>query len=362
MAVIRNGLILAFAAIVLVYAAMDSGSAHAQQVPPASQPVAEPTPPIEEEDDIIKIDTEAVNVLFTAQDRNRRLLLTLRPEDIQVYENGQLQEIVGFTKQVDLPLSLALLIDTSVSQERTLPEEKVAAISFLESVIRPAKDEVAVVSFAGETMLELGMTSNLARLRRAVDGVRLEAPTGYIGGGVVAAGGIGTPPISGDNAATRGSTALWDALWITSEEVLGPAPEKTRRAIILLSDGVNFGGRKKLKEAVEAAQKAEAIIYSIGIGDNYYNGVDKGALEKVSESTGGRAYFPRDERDLRDAFRQIQEEMRSQYLVAYEPTNTALDGSYRKIEIKLANSELAKQKVRITHREGYFAKNAQDRK
>jgi VWFA-related protein len=202
------------------------------------------------------------------------------------------------------------------------------------------------------------MTSNAARVRRAVDGVRLETPSGYIGGGVVAAGGIGTPPISGDNSANRGSSAVWDAIWITSEEVLGPAPERTRRAIILISDGVNYGGKKKLKESVEAAQKAEAIIYSIGIGDNYYSGVDKGSLEKVSESTGGRAYFPRDERELRDAFRQIQEEMRSQYLIAYEPTNPALDGSYRKIEIKILNPELQKQKIGLTHRKGYFAKTA----
>ena len=171
-----------------------------------TEPVATPTPPIEEEEGVENIDTEAVNILFTAQDKNRRLLLGLKTDDIQVFENGQLQTVVGFSKQVDLPLSLALLIDTSISQERTLPEEKSAAISFVESVIRASKDEVAVVTFASETMLELGMTSNAARVRRAVDGIRLETPSGYIGGGVVAAGGIGTPPISGDNQANRGSS------------------------------------------------------------------------------------------------------------------------------------------------------------
>jgi VWFA-related protein len=348
--------IITFIAALVVFASLTVSEPVDAQTPNA--PVATPTPPIDEEDGVIKIDTEAVNVLFTAQDKNRRLLLGLKPEDIQIFENGQPQEIVAFNKQVDLPLSLALLIDTSISQERTLPEEKAAAISFVESVIRAAKDEVAVVTFASETMLELGMTGNAARVRRAVDGVRLETPSGYIGGGVVAAGGIGTPPISGDNQANRGSSAVWDAIWITSEEVLGPAPERTRRAIILISDGVNYGGKKKLKEAVEAAQKAEAIIYSIGIGDNYYSGVDKGSLEKVSENTGGRAYFPRDEGELRDAFRQIQEEMRSQYLLAYEPTNAALDGSYRKIEIKMVNPELQKQKTKLTHRQGYFAKTS----
>lgn len=354
MLILGRILICSLLAAGVIFAAAASSGISAQEA--VGTPAATPTPPIEEEEGVIKIDTEAVNVLFTAQDKSRRLLLNLRPEDISIFENGQQQDIVAFTRRIDLPLSLALLIDTSVSQERTLPEEKRAAIAFIESVIRPSKDEVAVISFASETILELGMTSNVTRLRRAVDGVRLEMPSGYIGGGVVAAGGIGTPPISGDNASARGSTALWDALWITGEEVLGPAPEKTRRAIILLSDGVNYGGRKKLNDAIQSALKAEAIIYSIGIGDNYYSGVDKGVLEKVSESTGGRAYFPRDENDLREAFRQIQEEMRSQYLLAYEPSNTALDGSYRKIEVKLANPELQKQKIKLTHRQGYFAK------
>jgi len=98
------------------------------------------------------------------------------------------------------------------------------------------------------------------------------------------------------------------------------------------------------------------VIYSIGIGDNYYNGVDEGSLRKISEKTGGKAFFPRDELDLRKAFQQIQEEMRSQYLVSYEPTNPALDGSYRTIEIKLTNPEMQKEKVQLTHRKGYFAK------
>jgi VWFA-related protein len=324
--------------------------ADAQSQPAKTAATPTPTPPIDEEEGVVKVDTEAVNVLFTAQDKNRRLLLTLKPTDIQIYENGQLQTVNAFSKQVDLPLSLSILIDTSMSQERTLPEEKSAAAAFLESVVRSDKDEVAIVSFTGEATLEQGMTSNMSRLRRAIDGVRLAPQMGYIGGGVV----VGTPPISGGGAS--GATAIWDAIWITSEEILGPAPEKTRRAIILLTDGVNTYGKKKLNDAVEAAQRAEAVIYSIGIGDNFTNGVDEGSLKKISERTGGQAFFPRDELELRKAFQQIQEEMRSQYMVSYEPTNTALDGSYRTIDIKLVNPELQKQKVQLTHRKGYFAK------
>jgi VWFA-related protein len=326
------------------------GKTSAQQSPTAAaKPVPKPTVP--DEDEVIKIETEAVNVLFTAQDKNHRLLTNLKPEDVRLLENGQPQQIASFSRQIDLPLSIAILIDTSASQERTLPEEKEAAIGFLESVVRPEKDEVSVVSFTGDSTLEQGMTSNLTHLRRAVERVQFVPPSGYIGGGVVT-----TPPISGSNQAVAGSTAIWDCIWVTSEEVLGPAPDKTRRAIILLTDGYDTFSRKKLDDAARAAQKAEAVVYSVGIGDKFYDGVNKGVLEKISEKTGGRAYFPKDEIELREAFKQIQDEMRSQYLIAYEPTNGVKDGSYRTIEIQLVNAQLQKDKVKLTHRQGYFAK------
>lgn len=352
----RNYFLAAAAAAIFLGAGfvVSERTAAQQAGSPAATPTA--TPPIEEEEGVTKIDTESVNVLFTAQDRNRRLLLTLKPEDVQIFENGQPQTISDFTRQVDLPMSLAILIDTSLSQQRTLAEEKSAAIGFLDSVIRPDKDEVAIISFTGESTLEQGMTNNLTRLRRSIDRVKVVPPAGYWGGGV--GGSIpGTPPASGSNSQVQGSTAIWDSIWVTSEEVLGPAPEKTRRAVILLSDGVNTFGKKKLDDAVQAAQRAEAVIYSIGIGDNFYGGVDENALKKISERTGGRAFFPRDESELRSAFQQIQEEMRSQYLLSYEPSNQILDGSYRTIEIKVVNTELQKQKVNITHRKGYFAKS-----
>ena len=324
-------------------------SAQATPTPPAS-----PTPEIIEEDnEVLNIDTELVNLLFTAQDNNRKLLTTLRKEDIRIVEDGAPQQIFTFQRQVDLPLSLAILIDVSASQERTLPEEKRAAKSFLQDVVRPEKDEVSVVSFTGESTLEQGMTNNMGRLGRAIDRVQFVPPSGYIGGGVLAGG---TAPASGNAQMLAGSTAIWDSIWITADEVLGSSPEKTRRAIILLTDGVNTSGNKKLDDAVEAALKAEAVIYAIGIGDNFYDGVDKGVLRKISERTGGTAFFPESEMALRQAFDEIQVQMRSQYLIAYEPTNPKRDGSYRKVEIQVANPELARQKVKVTHRQGYFAK------
>lgn len=353
----RSKLLVLLAAVAFVAWISVSAAVDAQQMPPNPPTTAAPTPtPTPNPDDeIIKIDSEVVNVLFTAQDRSKRLLTSLKQEDVKIFEDGKEQEITAFSRQVDLPLSLAILIDVSGSQERTLPEEKSAAISFLETVVRPAKDEVAVISFTGEATLEQGMTNNLPRLRRSIDKVRFVPPAGYIGGGV----STGTPPINGGSL--QGSTAIWDAIWVTSDEILGPAPERTRRAIILLSDGVNTSGQKKLDEAVQAALRSEAIIYSIGIGDDFQFGVDRGSLNKISERTGGRAYFPRDEVELRAAFRQIQDEMRSQYLVAYEPTNQNRDGSYRRIEVQLANPALQKDKVKLTHRQGYFAKSSQQK-
>lgn len=351
----RNRFLAVLVTVIFAVWLVGFSLADAQQNPPS--PITKsvsPTPTPSPDDEVIKVDTDVVNVLFTAQDHNRRLLTDLKQADVRIMEDGKLQEVTAFSRQVDLPLSLAILIDVSVSQQRTLPEEKAAAMAFLETVMRPAKDEVCVISFTGETTLEQGMTNNLARLRRSIERVQFVPPSGYIGGGVIA----GTPPISGDNQAVAGSTAIWDAIWVTSDEILGPAPEKTRRAIILVTDGDNTSGKKKLDDAVQAALRSEAIIYSVGIGDNFYSGVDKGSLNKISERTGGRAYFPRDERELREAFQQIQEEMRSQYLIAYEPSNQNRDGAYRKINIELTNQQLQKDKVKVTHRQGYFAKTS----
>lgn len=319
---------------------------------PVVKPTVQPTPEVViEDDEVEKVDTEVVNITFTAADKDRRFVTNLKKEDVRILEDGQPQQIFTFEKQTGLPLSLAIVIDTSSSQERTLPEEKRAAMSFLENVVRPGKDEVAILSFTGETTLEQDLTGNLPRIRRAVERVEFVPPSGYVGGGVT----VGTPPISGTNQQVAGSTALWDALWVTSDEVLRNAPNGTRRAIILLSDGVNTFGSKTLNDAVEQALKAEAIIYCVGVGDDFFGGVNQASLKKIAERTGGHAYFPRDERDLQKAFDQIQEELRSQYLIAYEPSNAKKDGSYRTVTVEITNSALEKQKIKLTHRQGYFA-------
>jgi len=332
-------------------------SAQTQSKPGDASPAASPTPRREElpqdSDEVVKVETNLTNIFFTAADKNKRFLSNLKAEDIRVLEDGQEQAVFTFQTNIDLPLSLAILIDTSFSEERTLPDEKIAARAFLEDVLRPSRDEAAIVSFTGETTLEQGFTGNLERLRRAIDHVEFIPPSGYIGGGVVV---NGTPPISGTNQSIAGSTAIWDAVWATSEELIGASAEHTRRAIILLTDGDDTSSRMKMHEAIERAQKADALIYAIGIGDRYTYNVDEGSLRKIAEQTGGRAYFPRHERDLRDAFAQIQKDLREQYLVAYSPSNKQRDGSYRRIEIQLVNPDLKQQNIKLNYRSGYFAK------
>jgi len=320
-------------------------------------PSPTPTPRSKEEvpqdsDEVVKVETNLTNIFFTAADKNKRFINTLKAEDIRVLEDGQPQQIFTFQQNTDLPLSLAILIDTSASEERTLPELKFAAQSFLENVIRPAKDEAAILSFTGETTLEQSFTGSLDRLRRAIDKVEFVPPSGYVGGGVVV---NGTPPISGTNQSLAGSTAIWDAVWVTSDEVIRDSAEHTRRAIILLTDGQDTSSRMKMHEAIEHAQKVDAFIYAIGIGDRYTFNVEEGTLRKVAERTGGRAFFPSNERDLQEAFAQIQRDLREQYLVAYSPSNKARDGSYRRIDIEVVSPTY--KGLKLTYRPGYFAKS-----
>ncbi|MBV9959947.1 MAG: VWA domain-containing protein [Acidobacteria bacterium] len=317
------------------------------------QPASNPDEVTLQDDEVVRVDTDLTNILFTATDKNRRFLTTLRKEDVRILEDGQPQEIFTFQTQIDLPLTLAILIDTSRSQERTLPDEKMAARAFIDAILRQGKDEAAVVSFTGESTLEQGLTGNVSRIRQAIDRIEFVPPSGYVGNGRV----VGTPPISGSNNSLAFSTSLWDAIWVTADEVLADAAEKTRRAIIIVTDGDDTSSRKKIDDAIDRAIKSDALIFAIGIGDSYsFRGVDEGALRKVAERTGGRAYFPRDEGDLRAAFTQIERELREQYLLAYSPTNQKRDGSFRRVQIEIVNPELRSQNVKLNYRQGYFAK------
>ena len=324
---------------------------------PALQPrsQADSQEAVTQDEDVVTVETDLASLLFTAVDKNKRFVTNIRREDIRVLEDGVEQQVTTFQRETDRPLSLAVLVDVSASQERTLPEEKAAARSFVDAVIRPGKDEVAILSFSGEATLEQGLTGSLARVSAGIERIEVEFPPGYVGGGLVIPP-QSTPPVFGQSRA--GTTAIWDAVWVTASDVLAGTSDKTRRAIILLSDGVDTSSRLKRDEAIDRAVRNDVVVYVIGIGDSDFDGVEKDTLRKLSERTGGRAFFPKEPADLPAAFAQIQDELRSQYLVAYSPSNRAKDGSFRQVKIEVINPELRKQSLRLTYRQGYFARSA----
>ena len=315
-------------------------------------PTPKPSPDSDEEemqDDVLRVETDLVNVLFTAIDKERRFITTLRREDIRVLEDNKPQEIAFFQRETDLPLSLAILIDVSRSQERTLPDEKTAGIAFIDTVLRPEKDQVSVISFMGEAKVEQFLTNDLNKLRSAINRVKVDrAPDNFDCNNDKAQ----IPP----NKDPRCMTNVWDAIWATVDKVLSQTSERTRRAIILLSDGDDTNSKMKRQEAIDFALKFNTVIYSIGIGDEERYHLEKKALRDLSEKTGGRVFFPEDEEDLAQAFAQIQQELRSQYLVAYSPLNKKRDGTFRQVEVEIINKALTKQKLQLLYRPGYYAR------
>jgi Ca-activated chloride channel family protein len=315
---------------------------------PSAQTTPSQNPSSSDEDEVVRIDTDLATILLTAIDKENRFITTLRREDVRVTEDNVPQELSIFQRETDLPLSLTIVIDTSRSQETTLPDEKIAARTFIDRVVRPDKDQVAVISFTGEAVLQQTLTNDLEKLRGAVERVVIDVPPD-------------NPTCEGNVSIERDPrcfTGVWDAIWVTVNEVLSHTPERTRRAIILLSDGDDTSSMTKRQEAIDFAVKNNTVIYSIGIGDDENYDIDEGALRKVSEKTGGRVFFPPDKAALEAAFAQIQQELRSQYLIAYSPANKRRDGSFRQVKIEIVNPELKKQKLRLLYREGYYARSA----
>ncbi len=323
---------------------------------PATSPT--PTPPkaaradSEPEADVVRVETDLVNTLFTAVDRDRHFVTTLRSEDVRIFENDVPQSVSMFQRETDRPLSLAILIDTSESQRGVMAQEKLAARAFVQSVIRPRIDRAAVLSFTGIPKLEQALTGDPVRLRKGIDQVRVELSAENQR---LLAAGEDPLPIEQDPS---GYTSIWDALWLTIQEELIKTPDNTRRAIILLSDGDDTASRKGKQEVIDLAVMSDVVIYSIGIRDpDFPEGkLDAGALRKVSDKTGGRAFIPAAPGDLTQAFSQIDQELRSQYLIAYSPTNKNRDATYRRLRIEIINPELRKQKLQLLYRQGYYAK------
>ena len=308
-----------------------------------------------DQDDVVRVEADITNLPFTVTDKDRRFVTTLRAEDVRVLEDGVPQTLFTFQRETDRPLAIAFLIDVSASQEKTLPDEKAAARLFIENVVKSNRDQVAIVPFTGLAYLEQDLTRDVLSVYTVLQRVEVAAPT-YFGSGKPLTGIVTGPGLPA--TPSEGSTAIWDAVALTSSNVLAKAPGVRRRAIILLSDGIDTTSRLSKKEAVNRALAAETVVYAIGIGDSRApDGVNPRAeLRDIAERTGGRAFFLDKKFDVNAAFAEIERELRTQYLIAYSSTNKKRDGGYRNITIEITNPELRKQNLKLRHRPGYFAK------
>lgn len=306
-----------------------------------------------EPDQVIKVDTNLVNVFFTAVDQDNRLVKSFARADVTVYEDGVKQEILAFQRDTDRPLSLALLIDISGSEKLKLAEEKVGARSFVDAVIRKNIDQIAVISFAADPFLEQSLTSIIEDAKKAIERIEpIRGVRGYQGQGTVLP--AGAKPASGFLSYT---SAIWDAVWITSRNLLSPLPVNTRRVIVIVTDGEDTSSRASLNEAIDVALRTDTVIYVIGVGDtSIAEGVNKRTLGKLALRTGGQFFSPKKDEDLTGAFERIANELRSQYLLTYAPRNINAEQAYRQVRIEIGDLQSRRYRPRLFYRPGYYFK------
>jgi VWFA-related protein len=288
----------------------------------------------------LKVNVNLVSLYFTVHDKRGALIPHLTKADFTILEDKEPQKIKNFTAENDQPLTLGILLDTSGSQQNVLPLEQQAGAAFLSRVLR-SKDEAFLISFDVNVDLLSDYTSNAHALSHAMD--KAEINTGTGGGGMPS----GSPK----------GTLLYDAVYLATHDKL--QQETGRKAIIILSDGEDQGSSMKLQGAIEAAQKANTIVYVLLIADRgfYGRGVytmgysGDAYMKKMADETGGRVIdVGNNGKKMEAAFSQIEEELRTQYVASYTPTNNKLDGSYRKIDVECKGDGLKAQV-----RKGYYA-------
>jgi Ca-activated chloride channel homolog len=266
-----------------------------------------------------------VNVVFTVTDKHGRYVKDLKKKDFTVVDDSRpAQEIRSFHNETDLPLQVGLLVDASNSIRDRFKFEQESAIEFLNQTIRPRYDKAFVVGFDVTPEVTQDFTDNTEALSR---GIRVLRP----GGG----------------------TAMYDALYFSCRDKLLKEPRTgaTRRAIILLSDGDDNQSHVSREEAIEMAQRAEVIVYTISTNVAGARGRGDKVLERIAEATGGRAFFPFQLTDIANVFLEIQDELRSQYALSYRPADFRADGRYHSIEILAQNHK----GLRVRSRRGYYA-------
>jgi len=298
-------------------------------------------PQQEKPQDTIRVGVNLVSLYVTVRDKNKRILTDLTQEDFEIFEDGQAQKIDSFAREVNLPLTFGMLIDTSISQRGVLPIEQDAADRFLGRVLRP-KDLAFVFSFDLNVDLLGDFTSERRDLIAAINRARINGPS--------------TPAmVQGPVEQRPTGTKMYDAIYLACREKL--ASEAGRKALILLTDAMDFGSDVSLEDALETAQRTDTVIHVIGVADYaFYGGrgfggySGEGYAKKLAEQTGGRSIFVNNEKKLEEAFSQISEELRTQYVLGYYPTNRSKDGKFRKIEIKIKRDD-----TKVLARRGYYA-------
>jgi VWFA-related protein len=304
-------------------------------------PVLPQQKPAEEMPPSITVEVSLVNILASVHDKHGGLIGNLTKDDFTVLEDGKPQTIKYFTRETDLPLTIGLLIDVSASQRNLLDIEKRAAHQFFAQVLRK-KDEAFLISFGEDSELLQDYTNSPKLLQAGLSQLQINSGTSGIGPGPV-------PTIS----QPRG-TVLYDAVYLAANEKL--RAEVGRKVIVLITDGIDEGSKLKIEEAIEAAQKSDVVIYSIDYADPSaygmfsFGGVSDFALQRMSGETGGRVFKVDRKHSLDDAFKELQDEMRSQYAIAYTSSNPEQDGRFRRLIVKVGDKNL---KVQV--RKGYYA-------
>ncbi len=312
------------------------------QAPPPPEPAGQ--------DSTIRVDVELVNILFTVKAKKGGALIpNLEKQNFTVFEDGKQQAIRHFSRETDLPITLGLLIDISASQERLVDIERQAASSFFSSVLRK-KDEAFLISFGKSTDLLQDYTNSPKQLVAAMRDLQGDGQSPSFGNGPIPNVNTGPVPVG----RVKG-TLLYDAIYLAANEKL--KSEVGRKAMILITDGDDQGSNYDRRAAIEAAQRADAIIYSIYYvdrgfyaGAGMFGGGGESELRKISEETGGKVFTVSSKHPLSEIFNQIQDELRNQYSIGYESTNPQRDNTFRKLDIRTDNKD-----YHVQARSGYYA-------
>ena len=322
--------------------------------PDAAPMSTAPAPKADDPDEpvtTLKVDVNLVNLFFTVKDKNNALIPHLTKDDCSVQEDKTPQTLKHFQAEVNQPLTLGILLDTSGSQQRVLPLEQEFGSQFLSRVLK-TKDEAFLISFDVDVDLLQDYTNSAHMLERAMNKAEINTAGGNGSAGIP---GIGQGPVP-TQGAPKG-TLLYDAVYLSSNDKL--SKETGRKAMIILSDGEDQGSRVKIQQAIEAAQKSNVIIYGILLADragygNFgfgYNG--DSAMKRMADETGGRLInVGNNGKKLEAAFQQIEDELRTQYVAAYTPTNAKADGTYRKVAVSCKDHN---EDLKVQVRKGYYA-------